>query len=153
MNGHAPTAAAAVGLVATGASAEDVFEDVFEDATSCASSVSTAEELEGFTSAAAAGSGHPAGAVEGGGALGAAGGSIVAASRTAAPGGSSGSSSSVQAGPCPYSPGEIRALLTGTLNKKYWEAIHDGRPGDCVFAVRGKQYLKDRKKYQAGKEE
>lgn len=54
--------------------------------------------------------------------------------------------------PLPYTEEELGAMISGTLNRKYWEAIHDG-VGSVrdVYSIRGPHYLRDRKKIAAGK--
>jgi len=53
--------------------------------------------------------------------------------------------------PLPYTEEELGAMISGTLNRKYWEAIHDG-VGSVrdVYSIRGPHYLRDRKKIAAG---
>jgi hypothetical protein len=50
-----------------------------------------------------------------------------------------------------YSEAELEAMIGGTLNRRYWEAIHDG-VGSVrdVYSIRGPHYLRDRKKIPAG---
>lgn len=52
----------------------------------------------------------------------------------------------------PYSEAELGAMIGGTLNRQYWESIHDG-VGSVrdVYSIRGPHYLRDKKKIPAGK--
>lgn len=52
----------------------------------------------------------------------------------------------------PFSEEQLQALIAGSLNRQYWEPIHDG-VGSVrdVYSIRGPQYLKDRKKIPAGR--
>jgi hypothetical protein len=51
----------------------------------------------------------------------------------------------------PFSEEQLQALIAGSLNRQYWEPIHDG-VGSVrdVYSIRGPNYLKDRKKIPAG---
>jgi hypothetical protein len=51
----------------------------------------------------------------------------------------------------PFSEDQLQELIAGSLNRQYWEPIHDG-VGSVrdVYSIRGPNYLKDRKKIPAG---
>jgi hypothetical protein len=51
----------------------------------------------------------------------------------------------------PFSEEQLQQLIAGSLNRQYWEPIHDG-VGSVrdVYSIRGPNYLKDRKKIPAG---
>jgi hypothetical protein len=61
------------------------------------------------------------------------------------------SSSSSEQLPLPYTEAELGAMIGGTLNRQYWESIHDGAGSvRDVYSIRGPHYLRDRKKIPAG---
>jgi hypothetical protein len=56
-----------------------------------------------------------------------------------------------QVAPLPYTEAELGAMIGGTLNRQYWESIHDGAGSvRDVYSIRGPHYLRDRKKIPAG---
>ena len=63
----------------------------------------------------------------------------------------SSSSSEQQQLPLPYTEAELGVMIGGTLNRQYWESIHDG-VGSVrdVYSIRGPHYLRDKKKIPAG---
>jgi hypothetical protein len=61
------------------------------------------------------------------------------------------SASSSEQLPLPYTEAELGAMIGGTLNRQYWESIHDGAGSvRDVYSIRGPHYLRDRKKIPAG---
>lgn len=61
------------------------------------------------------------------------------------------SASSSEQLPLPYTEAELGAMIGGTLNRQYWESIHDGAGSvRDVYSIRGPHYLRDRKKVPAG---
>lgn len=81
-------------------------------------------------------------------------GSIAASTASSAADGTGEAASSAgswQGGVIPYTEEQLQALIGGSLDRRYWEAIHDG-VGSIrdVYSIRGPNYLKDRKKIPAG---
>jgi hypothetical protein len=51
----------------------------------------------------------------------------------------------------PYTEAELGVMIGGTLNRQYWESIHDGAGSvRDVYSIRGPNYLRDKKKIPAG---
>lgn len=52
----------------------------------------------------------------------------------------------------PYSDEQLQVLIGGSLNRQYWEPIHEGTGSvRDVYSIRGPNYLRDKKKIPAGK--